>query len=187
MDDGDELIVSLRARWYTDFLITSALAAMNNCQNDIRLCRDRRRNLGSTEVSISPIPPDEEDDPDHLDIKKTLGMEGSEDDDWVFIKQVGSGGNGKVSFWARQDAAGNVVEKLAAKDCHWPPTSQIGWYDNGSEKRLREPFMHALLSTKDPEGSYTVLYRGSHTFESQNVVRIYMEFCSYGDMWGVSK
>lgn len=165
--------------------MTETLARINDCQNEIRICCDERRKRGSTANSIAPIYPDDTDDiedtddPNYVDIRTTLGLEGSESNDWIYIKNVGEGGNGQVSLWARQDALGNVVERLAAKDCSWPPASDVGWYDGENEKRLREPYLHALLSSKDPHGSYTVLYRGSHTFESQNVVRMFLEFCPY--------
>ena len=46
----------------------------------------------------------------------------------------------------RIDNYGNIVERIATKDTELPPKHSVAFYEDGSERKLREPYMHALES-----------------------------------------
>lgn len=62
----------------------------------------------------------------------------------VYVGKLGHGAFGHVALWARYDENGRIVERVAAKDCHYPPPSlptEMAFYNDGKQEMLREPYM----------------------------------------------
>jgi hypothetical protein len=73
------------------------------------------------------------------------------DDGWVYDRELGEGSFGQVSLWVRYDEAGKLVERCASKEVP---------VEHERNQMRREAFMHSLISAKDPNGRYIVVYRG---------------------------
>ena len=98
----------------------------------------------------------------------------------------GEGAFGHTTIWIRHDEYGNIVERVVVKDLRpkgeeW--NSDQNFYGEGRARTPREAYMHELASKQDPDALCIVRIRGKAVFWKKHLLRIYMEYCQYGDFF----
>ncbi|KXS99603.1 hypothetical protein AC579_5769 [Pseudocercospora musae] len=108
---------------------------------------------------------------------------------WMGPMFLGAGSHGTASVWVKQDAAGRISDRVTVKDTN----NQNPNYTNATGVVQPPPTMPmeavAMLKLVDLPGSSSVVnirnWRSKMPFATRPGYRIYMEFCSGGDLWAL--
>ena len=176
----DDKVVSREwSQRYAGDIMESTSPAAEEYGNAIDQCRMTRKRLGSLGAPVDPLPDPFGEDDDEMEeaYEGDMDMEegAASEDGWKLVRELGEGSFGQVLLWVRHDEAGKVVEKCASKDVSVRDTPL---YSDGADENIREAFMHARVSAKDPDGRHIVVYRGEDLFYDDRVHRLYVSLMS---------
>jgi hypothetical protein len=169
---------------YAGEMMEATRRAIDDYQNIIERCQAARKRLGSLGAPVEPLPDPFDDGDGDGEMEETYDEDidmaegAASDDGWVYDRELSEGSFGQVSLWVRYDEAGKVVERCASKEVP---------VEHERNQMRREAFMHSLISAKDPNGRYIVVYRGDEYCHDDRVHRLYLEVCPYGDLFDVKK
>ncbi|KAL8775998.1 MAG: hypothetical protein Q9213_008413, partial [Squamulea squamosa] len=111
-------------------------------------------------------------------IHSPFGPEAFFGDGWQGVKPLGKGGFGMAGMWERRGEDNDIVDRMVIK--------QIGKHRSDKDKAwdpshpLEVELMRALKAKAN-----IVQIKGYRRYLHQEVHRIYMEYCSFGDLHGL--
>lgn len=119
-------------------------------------------------------------------------------ENWVGMETLGVGGNGVAGLWVRQDDAGNIIDRMVCKRIYWgdsydrqpnywvgqqhlpiyrPKAGQVAG-TRMEHQHPREAYMHETL----PDAENIVGYRGYSKQPELKTIRIFLDYCSHGNL-----
>lgn len=117
---------------------------------------------------------------------KRSGIEGH----WVPIGELGQGGNGSATQWAKFDDNMDIVDRVVIKDARFTASSDGFWFGTGSERMIREAYVMKRLSSVSNTDVF-INYRGCAVVGRglgwngdayRDIYRVYQEYARCGDM-----
>ncbi|KAL8834334.1 MAG: hypothetical protein Q9170_003788 [Blastenia crenularia] len=100
---------------------------------------------------------------------------------WYGMKPLGKGGFGMAGLWEKRDLNGEVVDQAVIKQTG---KDRYGRWD---PRKPDEAECMQGLNMFTSAGDSTVRFRGYKRYPRREVHRIYMEYCSYGDLHKLTK
>ncbi|KXS99124.1 hypothetical protein AC578_3534, partial [Pseudocercospora eumusae] len=106
---------------------------------------------------------------------------------WMGPMFLGAGSHGSASVWIKQDANGRISDRVTVKDTNNANPNYLNTTAVVQPPEFMPMEAVAMLKLMDLPGSSSVVnirnWRSKMFFQGSAGYRIYMEFCSGGDLW----
>ncbi|KAL8842587.1 MAG: hypothetical protein Q9176_002544 [Flavoplaca citrina] len=117
-------------------------------------------------------------------VRSPFGPEGFLGAGWHGVKPLGRGGFAMAAVWERRNEDNDIVDKVVIKQIGKEKPRERGAFVKEKEWDDRYPLEVELMRALKNKNNI-VQIRGYRRYRQKEVHRIYMEYCSSGDLYGL--
>ncbi|KAI9693230.1 MAG: hypothetical protein M1822_005226 [Bathelium mastoideum] len=129
-------------------------------------------------------------------VKSYHGNPDADDQEWRCYAMLGSGGFGIIGLWVAVDESNNVTDRMVVKQVsrrqfefkghngphHW--NDALLWHESPFLRYSHEAHVHRILNMRPSPA--LVGYRSDVVYKQKEAIRIFLDFCSHGDLWDLN-